>query len=397
LGFYNSQLNYQEKENYEKALIMMGALSRLFSDSDAPYLVYRSTENIFCKYLTAENLSRADVTADAKKNNYGIGIKTWTGSNLQKIAEFNQLKSTYEGLNDKKMIEKIVEYRNDRIRATRTIYGINDMIYHCTIRTKNAIKIAECPLIPIMKDSIRNVHRKKNVITFSDGVSRYSFNISKSTLYKDFSDVTMVKKLNVDIIVDPYSFLKDAFRGLHILGDSAPGRICEPLFSVVDGVEDTCVAYLPLYSSNERKGKHVPLKNNLNIRFAAGRPRNLYEVGIPIPAKFRHKYPDFFPGRNISFNLVLPNGNILSAKQCQEEGKSLMSNPNSALGKWLIDDVLHMDPEQVITYDMLNRYGIDAIKITKVQPDNGETYYRLDFALTGSYEKFMGEDMIEED
>lgn len=87
-----------EQEAYKQMLKIMGSLSRLFSDSETPYLYYRCHENLFCKYFDAENLSRADVSADAKKEKIGIGLKTWTGSNDQKVAEFDKLKSQYAGL-----------------------------------------------------------------------------------------------------------------------------------------------------------------------------------------------------------------------------------------------------------------------------------------------------------
>ena len=81
----------EQREYYCQMLEMIGSLSNLFSESDKPYLVSRATENLFCRCLDAENLSRGDVTADAKKGSIGVGIKTWVGSDLQKIAEFDAL------------------------------------------------------------------------------------------------------------------------------------------------------------------------------------------------------------------------------------------------------------------------------------------------------------------
>ena len=37
---------------------IVGQLSNLFLESDFPYLAYRAHENIFCRYLEAENLAR---------------------------------------------------------------------------------------------------------------------------------------------------------------------------------------------------------------------------------------------------------------------------------------------------------------------------------------------------
>lgn len=40
---------------------------------------------------------------------------------------------------------------------------------------------------------------------------------------------------------------------------------------------------------------------------------------------------------------------------------------------------------------MLEKYGIDAVEITK----NSEDKYSINFAKIGSYEQFMGEDSYE--
>lgn len=95
--FYDKQ-PLVNKENYKKMLSVMGRLSNLFSESNCPYLAYRAHENIFCKYLVAENLARADCSADAKKDGIGIGLKTWMGNDDQKVAEFGKLKKSYADL-----------------------------------------------------------------------------------------------------------------------------------------------------------------------------------------------------------------------------------------------------------------------------------------------------------
>ena len=74
--FFNAQEKYQ-KDEYEKFLKIVGSLSNLFSESQIPYLYYRVAEKIFCKAFDAEDLSRSDVSADAKKQNLGIGLKTF--------------------------------------------------------------------------------------------------------------------------------------------------------------------------------------------------------------------------------------------------------------------------------------------------------------------------------
>lgn len=382
--FYDDMTTPEQRTYYNQMLEMMGSLSNLYSDSDKPFLVSRVTENLFCRCLGAENLSRGDVTADAKKGAIGVGIKTWIGSNLQKIAEFDSLKPEYEHDADEAMIRKIAGYRNDRIDFTLRTHALTEMVYHCTIRDTGLITVQECALVPIDTDHIRHIQRRKNSITFDDGLNEYSFSVSKSTLYKRFDDLTLLQSIPVTIIDDPYAFLADR------MGYAA--AVQQPAPAVRTGETLIASAVLPLYSENGAKGKYVPPKNNLNMRFAGGRARNEYEIGIPIPAEFRRRFPDFFLGRDVPFRLVLPDGAELTAKQCQADGKALMSNPNSALGEWLINKVLQIPPSVPITYEMLVKYGIDSVELQKIRvEDTGEIYYKIDFALAGSYETYKGE------
>ena len=382
--FYTEMTSEAERGYYRKMLEMMGSLSNLFSESDKPYLVSRVTENVFCRCLGAENLSRGDVTADARKGAVGVGIKTWIGSSSQKIAEFDSLKPMYENGTDEEIIRKISQYRNDRIDFTMRAHALTEMVYHCTIRDVGLITVQECPLVRIDLDHIRHIRRKKNSISFDDGINEYLFNLSKSTLYKKFSDLRLLESIPVTIIEDPYKYLAEQMGYITEIQSPAP--------VVSDGETLIETAVLPLYSPNSVRGNYVPPKNNLNMRFAGGRPRDAYEVGFPIPAEFRRSHPDFFPGRNVSFRLVLPDGAELSAKQCQEEGKSLMSNPNSALGEWLIDKVLKISPDVVITYEMLLKYGVDSVELHKIRDNKtGEIYYKIDFATVGSYERYKEE------
>ena len=69
-----------------------------------------------------------------------------------------------------------------------------------------------------------------------------------------------------------------------------------------------------------------------------------------------------------------------------------MSNPNSALGEWLIDKVLKISPDVVITYEMLLKYGVDSVELHKIRDNKtGEIYYKIDFATVGSYERYKEE------
>ncbi|UKI57590.1 MAG: hypothetical protein L6V81_09815 [Clostridium sp.] len=135
------------------------------------------------------------------------------------------------------------------------------------------------------------------------------------------------------------------------------------------------VAVIPLYS--EKNGvKLVYPKSGLNQWNAGGRPRSIDEVYIPFNKKIRDKYVGFFPNRDTSFNVLLPNGKEMSMKLCQDNGKALMSNPNSELGQWLLREVLRLEENEVLTYEKLAELGIESVVfLEKFNDDN----YKLDF------------------
>ena len=77
-------------------------------------------------------------------------------------------------------------------------------------------------------------------------------------------------------------------------------------------------------------------------------------------------------------------------KLCQENCKALMSNPNKALGKWLLRDVLKIPCGQIITYQNLLEIGIDSVSFKKV----GNNKYMLNFENVGEFEKFLNKEYM---
>ena len=61
-----------------------------------------------------------------------------------------------------------------------------------------------------------------------------------------------------------------------------------------------------------------------------------------------------------------------------------MSNPNKDLGKWLLRQVLKLKEEELLTYEILEKKGIDSIEISK----NIDNSYNINFKTLGSYEEF---------
>lgn len=368
--FFENQTLLSQNE-YEKFLKTVGSLSNLFSQSNKPYLHYRIAEKLFCKAFEAEDLSRSDVSLDAKKGKIGIGLKTFLAENnktLQKVTEFGTNDRTlYQELKEKKKIVKIAELRNQRIDFTQRIYDIEHSFYHCIVREENKFKIFEENLDLIDINSIKNIKENKGSITFDDGINEYSFLLSKNTLTKRFNTVKSLYEFQVDILKDPLELLFDCQNNTKIFANNKE-------FETI---------YLPLYGKN-----HLVFENSgLNQWNAKGRKRDYSEVYIPIPAKIHKLFPDFFPSRDSSFNLILPNKHIMEAKVCQDGGKALMSKSNKELGKWILRDVLKLNEGELLTYARLQVPGIDSIRIDKIDDNN----YEINFAKSGTYDEFIRE------
>lgn len=403
--FYDNQPE-KNKIQYKEMLSNIGQLSNLFSESNCPYLAYRAHENIFCKCFDAENLARFDCSADAKKENIGIGLKTWTGNNDQKVAEFGKLKRNYEGLSGEELVKKISQYRNERIRVTMNMYGLSSIIYHIVKRVPNVMHILECTFDYIDIDKIKIIKDKGNYNNtyFSDGKHTYHFSISKNTLYMIFDDMILMDSLNVDIIEDPFVILKELFYKKQV-GNELDFSYENKFIDLAENdkiIKEKRQICLPLYSvrgKGEKCKKFVAEKSGLNQWNAGGRTRNENEIYIPYNAIDRNRDMFFFPQRDTAFDLHLPDGTTVSAKVCQvadknnpKIGKAIMSNPNKVLGKWLLRDVFELPERTVVTYEMLEKFGVDSVVFTK----NRELDYSVDFSEIGTYEKFYGLDDSDE-
>ena len=377
--FYDIQ-NTELQNNYQQLLKIVGALSKLSSDSDTPYLYYRMAENIFCRAFGANNLARSDISIDASKNNFGIGLKTFLykkGCCIEKVAEFNKQSNLFVNKDQKQLIEIISNFRNERITTTVNITGVSieKLLYHCVVRKKEKFILYETPMDLIDIDKLSNVHKTKdNIIYFDDSKNEYCFNISKSTLFKRFYVQSLVD-FEVPIFEDPFQVLQQIIKDDKNFTQIA--TLINPTPNIIGKV------ILPLYSTRG-KDKKVPERSGLNQWNAKGRARDADEVYIPIPAWIHKEYPNFFPNRDVPFELKLPDTKILSAKICQDGGKALMTNPNKDLGKWLLRQVLKLKEEELLTYEMLEKKGIDSIEISK----NVDNSYSINFKKLGSYEEF---------
>ena len=171
-----AELDIENKGNYLKLLSATAKLSRLFSESQIPYLYYRAAENIFCKSFNAENLSRGDSAFDANYNSIGIGLKTFICEkqySTEKVAEFNKLSTQLKQYKGKELALKLSEFRNERIELANRLYNIDNSLYHIVARKSNELILFETDYEIIDIDNINSVKESQSGLQFNDGKNFY--------------------------------------------------------------------------------------------------------------------------------------------------------------------------------------------------------------------------------
>jgi len=368
------EIDIENEGNYIKLLSVVSKLSGLFSESTIPFINYRVIENIFCKSFQATNLSRSDTAFDANFNSIGVGLKTFiclSNNSNEKIAEFNSLSKELLGCQGKDLAQKLAYYRNERIDLAKRLYNITNSIYHIVARRNNELLLFETNYEKIDISNIHAVKQTNASLQFEDGKNWYSFNYSKSTLFRKFIIPDNTFRIPVEIIENPYSLLLQLFENKEFK------YVEEKTTAGVDFV------VLPLYGKKNNQ-KFIFEKSGLNQWNASGRKRDFGEIYIPIPAEIHRQFPDFFPKRDEYFSLEIPTGEIFSAKVCQDNSKALMTNPNKALSEWLLRKVFRLKEGELLTTEKMNTLGFDSVIITKTT-----TNYRIDKARLDSYENFI--------
>jgi hypothetical protein len=369
-----AEIDQENEGKYLKLLSNISKLSGLFSESSTPFINYRVAENIFCRSFSAKNLSRSDTAFDAKYGDIGVGLKTFNCINensTEKIAEFNQKSELLRKFKGRRLALKLAELRNERIDLAKRTYNINDAIYHIVARKKNKLILYETDYDKIDINNIHSVKGKPASLNFFDGCNYYSYNHSKSTLFRQFRIPDTFYELEIGILEDPYSLLLELFEEYAFTPSTD---------KLIRGVN---YVVLPLYGS----GRKVYPKSGLNQWNACGRERNNGEVYIPVPKMIHDFFPEFFPSRHQTFNLRVPTNEVYTAKLCQENRKALMTNPNRALSNWLLRKVLHLKQEELATIKKLDTLGFDSVILIKKSDEE----FHIDIMKTGSYEQFMFE------
>jgi hypothetical protein len=373
-----AEIDIEKKGDYLKLLSAVSKLSGLFSESSVPFINYRVAENIFCRSFNASNLSRSDTAFDANYNSIGVGLKTFTcnsNNSTEKVAEFNSLSRVLADFKGKDLAIKLGGFRNDRINLANRLYDIESSLYHIVARKEKELLLYETDYNTIDISNIHSIRDNKASLQFEDGNNFYSFNYSKSTLFRKFIIPQNAYRLPIEIIEDPYTLLLELFENKDL--KPATDKLIKGVNFVV----------LPLYGIKNEE-KFVFEKSGLNQWNAGGRKRDMGEIYIPIPIEIHKNFPSFFPARDTYFNLSIPTGNVFTAKVCQDNSKALMTDPNKAMSDWLLRKVLRLKEGELATMEKLDELGFDSVIITKI----GENNFKIDIMKTGSYRQFNNEE-----
>ncbi|HFI0463226.1 TPA: NgoFVII family restriction endonuclease [Streptococcus suis] len=425
----------EDREEYIKFLQVYGALTNLFRQKHGdpiPYLDSKFQETIFAKIFKGENVDIGntphDVLSIFGQERIGIGLKTWMNSkpSFQKVMQLKRYKSEIDPLilkSDEELAYKISQIKNERMISDYNRLGLShdSNIYHYITRDASKFVIQETHYPLVELNNLRNFKRTPTGFQWSDGHKDYKYTFGDSQIWQHFDsnkkDTNVLYQFNVDILDDPFDFLLKSYFGFV---DSS---------KIQKDNSDIYEVYLPLYSY---RTKEVEEKSGLNAWNAA--PKNkgsetlrpLNEVYIPIPREFHRKVPDFFCENvfdlekraksfngdksnkpKIRFRLRLPDGREIPALVGQDGMKSLQSGSltekdpstnklygQSALGQWLLVDVLGLKDRQMVTREWLQKKGTDSIRLWRRKDDY--SIINIDFAPIGSFESFMNDEEIVE-
>ena len=203
---------------------------------------------------------------------------------------------------------------------------------------------------------------------------------TKGQLQDDLNDVKVLGVSNQSLIfktsIDEYRY--DSFEGVLYVGDDS--------------------IFLPLYSY---KTGEISEKSGINAWNGApkssgqksGRPA--YEVYLPVPRELHKKVNGWFgtdtlsgDGTSVQFTLHFPDGQEIPGRLTQQGYKSFQTNPQQALGEWLIKNVLNVEKGTVLTKALLDDRGVDCVRLWHDDPEDVENIW-IDFATSGTFERFM--------
>ena len=220
----------EQQDEYKKFLQVYGSLSNLFRQKHGepiPYLDSKFQETIYARVFSSENVDIGntphDILSVFGSERIGIGLKTWMNStpSYQKVMQLKRYKGDImaQEHNPYDMVYVISSIKNERMKSDYNRLGLdeNSNIYHYITRDAGSLVIQECTYPLIELDKITNVNRTDSSITWTDGVKNYKFTFGDSQIWQYFGDSrdsTILDKITVEIMEDPFTFLVKAYESL---------------------------------------------------------------------------------------------------------------------------------------------------------------------------------------
>lgn len=416
----------EQRGEYIQFLQVYGALSNLFRQKkgeDIPHLDSKFQETIFAKIFNCQNVDIGNTPHDVLSvfgdKRIGIGLKTWMASkpSFQKVMQLKRYQKEINNFQDdnEALVYKVSEIKNERMISDYERLGLSetDNIYHYITRDKGLFNIHECAYPLVDLSNLQITDSTHSALTWTDGRKDYKYTYGDSQIWQKFDpgkkDTLLLNRFDIKIIEDPFSFLLQSYLNL--------------TESVQETEENIVEVYLPLYSY---KTNEVEEKSGLNAWNAApkskgsNKPRPLNEVYIPVPKEFHEKFKGFFcknildiiearKGDKITrpevrFHLQLPNGKQIPASLTSDNLKHLESGSKterdefgnkygqSALGQWLLVDVLGLKDRIQVTKEWLHMKGTDSVRLWRKKDDY--SLINIDIAPYGAFEAFMNGEPI---
>lgn len=418
-----------ERDEYKDYLKMYGALSGMFnqksSETGAPYLDSKFQETVYAKSFNSEDVDIGntphDIMSAFGNDKIGIGLKTWLSSkrSYQKVMQLKRYRDEidqYIGEDSKdELAYKIATIKNERLKADYSRLGLSKdkNIYHYVTRDKGLLNLSETSYPLVDMDKLKPGKLNKSSFTFTDGLKEYKYTFGDSQIWMRFgpdeADTQLLDTIKINILEDPFTFLKDAFKN-------------EGGVYVKKSERD--YLYIPLYSY---KSKKVYPKSGLNswnsdpktAGSTHARPEG--EAYLPITSELWKKRPFWMNPKldmrdyakykretgqsSYKFNLHFPDGKVYPAMIGQAGFKSFQTDPQKALGMWIFNSLGVEHPQRkrydlpsddIITMDRLMKYGLDSVKLWHEDPNDYKNVW-IDFAEYGSFERFMNDEMQVQD
>ena len=298
------------------------------------------------------------------------------------------------------------------------MYKTQKDVYHFITRDDDVMNIVETQYDLIDLDSIELIKSDGKTYSFKDKLHNYKFYKSKSVLLEEFdaSQEEIIAQIPIEQFDDPFELIsmielpsernEEIYTDSSILGEDtvSQGVVAEGVNSFVKIIQKQQKIYqeiyLPLYQDT-KEGRDVSPRSGINIRHSKSKNKGSntlrpeYEIEVRVSKWIHHIFPGFF-GINAmdedeirdeeknDFDLILPDGRVLRGRIKQQGGKSLQTNPQGALGEWILKDVLGSTNREIIDEKWLDALGIDTLKVVKID----DKHFKITVAETGAYEQF---------